>query len=343
MVSSFSSKTSRLCWSWRKITSISPSLLTSQNQMHGINKRKSLPFLSKGQQQCYHHGSNLILMQSSTTTISTDDKEGTINNEETNINDNNYNNTYYNKQKRVRFRQHVNPLARKFQMPIELNSNWVEQTYANPKLPLFLDIGCATGKFLLQLANDEINNNNNNTKTDSREYNYLGLEIRDSVVEYALSTIPNHLLGKTHFLSCNANVNLDRILNDYAQAYNYGNDDNNQNVVQKIPLHEVCIQFPDPHFKNRHKKRRVVTSSLLEIIAKYMIKNGTIFLQSDVKDVIQEMRMTIREEGNLLFDDVMHDDIEYYDFENLYKIPTEREISVLKRDLPVYRSIFKRK
>jgi len=74
-----------------------------------------------------------------------------------------------------------------------------------------------------------------------------------------------------------------------------------------------------------------------------MIKNGTIFLQSDVKDVIKEMRMTIREEGNLLFDDVMHDDIEYYDFENLYKIPTEREISVLKRDLPVYRSIFKRK
>ena len=37
-----------------------------------------------------------------------------------------------------RFRQHVNPLSRKFQMQTELSDNWPENTFHDPTLPLHI-------------------------------------------------------------------------------------------------------------------------------------------------------------------------------------------------------------
>ncbi|PMB09835.1 tRNA (guanosine(46)-N7)-methyltransferase TrmB, partial [Fischerella thermalis CCMEE 5282] len=65
---------------------------------------------------------------------------------------------------RVRVRQHVNPLAQKYQTPAN-PLDW-EKIYTKPKQPLHLDIGCARGRFLLQMAQIEAN------------CNFLGLEIR---------------------------------------------------------------------------------------------------------------------------------------------------------------------
>ena len=81
-----------------------------------------------------------------------------------------------------RFRQHVNPLARKFQMETELSSEWPNDgTFTNPKLPLHIDIGCGKGGFLLSLATERVKNPNK----EEGERNYLGLEIRPSVSKYA--------------------------------------------------------------------------------------------------------------------------------------------------------------
>ena len=50
----------------------------------------------------------------------------------------------------VRVRQHVNPLASKFQTPTA-SPDW-ESIYTQPNLPLHLDIGCAKGRFVLKMA-----------------------------------------------------------------------------------------------------------------------------------------------------------------------------------------------
>ena len=47
-------------------------------------------------------------------------------------------------------RQHVNPLSRFFQLPLELPAP--QELFEHPNLPIHLDIGCARGFFLLELA-----------------------------------------------------------------------------------------------------------------------------------------------------------------------------------------------
>ena len=50
-------------------------------------------------------------------------------------------------------RQHVNPLSRFFQLPLELPPP--AELFSTPALPLHLDIGCARGGFLLALAQQQ--------------------------------------------------------------------------------------------------------------------------------------------------------------------------------------------
>jgi tRNA (guanine-N7-)-methyltransferase len=76
-------------------------------------------------------------------------------------------------------------------------------------------------------------------------------------------------------------------------------------------------------------------------MAKHMTEGGEIFIQSDVKDVLDNMRETIRECGKEYFDDTIEDLNNYLEV-NPIGIPTEREISVLNEDLPVYRTVFVR-
>ena len=75
---------------------------------------------------------------------------------------------------RVRVRQHVNPLGIRYQTPVN-EVDW-ENIYVDKSQPLLLDIGCARGQFLIEMAQLE------------PECNFLGLEIREPLVEAANKT-----------------------------------------------------------------------------------------------------------------------------------------------------------
>mmetsp|Transcript_41895 Transcript_41895/g.61293 ORF Transcript_41895/g.61293 Transcript_41895/m.61293 type:complete len:340 (+) Transcript_41895:211-1230(+) len=229
----------------------------------------------------------------------------------------------------ARFRQHVNPLSRKYQMQTELPPNWPADgsTFADPSLPLYLDIGCGKGGFLLDLATKRVKEEE---EGNIQKMNYLGLEIRPNVVAYAQERVPKwNLAGKLSFVGCNANVDLDRILSLYCSE-----EKNN------APLEYVSIQYPDPHFKNRHEKRRVVTPELVSTVAKYLPEGKVVFLQSDIQSVLDTMRERFREQS-IYFEDEIESVEEYMDV-NPLGVPTERELSVLKKDLPVFRTILRR-
>jgi len=220
------------------------------------------------------------------------------------------------RKKEARARQHVNPLSRRYQQPTFLSKEWPKEVLSDLSLPLHLDIGCGRGGFLLEMAQ---------AKPDQ---NYLGLEIRPPIFQYALDRVERRgLTGRLTFVGCNANVDLDRILSIY-QSQGGG------------PLNTVSIQFPDPHFKSQHAKRRVVTPQLVLTLAKYMPESSVVFLQSDIKEVLDDMRLRFREQ-DLYFQDELESTSDYME-ENPMGIQTERERSVLERDLPVYRTILRR-
>eukprot|EP00980_Cylindrotheca_fusiformis_P028544 scaffold22609_cov142-Cylindrotheca_fusiformis.AAC.8 len=214
-----------------------------------------------------------------------------------------------------RSRQHVNPLASKFQQRTVLSPDWPRDVFSDLRRPLFVDIGCSRGGFLVDIATQRPN-----------DYNYLGLEIRPIVVYHAQQRIAKHgLQGHLGFVGCNANVDLERLMT-LAEA--------------KERLMVATIQFPDPHFKARHAKRRVVRPEVVATLAKFMPCGATVFLQSDIKAVLDDMRLQFRDQPQY-FEDTK-ESLDDYVEENIFNIPTEREISVLEKGLPVYRSVFKR-
>ena len=142
---------------------------------------------------------------------------------------------------KVRVRQHVNPLSKKYQTPVQ-PPNW-ENVYAQPAQPLHLDIGCARGEFLLSMA------------TLHPNWNFLGLEIREPLVEQANAKVSELGLSNLHYLFCNVNNSLKPLL----ETFRVGR------------LQRVTIQFPDPWFKKRQVKRRVVQPELIDTLAAYLI------------------------------------------------------------------------
>lgn len=208
----------------------------------------------------------------------------------------------------VRVRQHVNPLSRKYQHPVT-PPEW-ERVYANPTQPLHLDIGCGKGQFLLEMAQHQ------------PQWNFLGLEIREPLVNQANLWREELGLTNLHYIFCNANNSLHPLL----ESLGHGR------------LHYVSIQFPDPWFKKRHQKRRVVQPEMVESLAEYLIPGGAVFLQSDIQDVAEEM--CDRFLAHPAF--VKHGSEDWLDT-NPLAIATEREQSTLSRGEPVYRAIFSRK
>jgi len=220
-----------------------------------------------------------------------------------------------------RSRQHVNPLSKKFQRPTTLSESWPTDVFEDLSKPIFLDIGCSRGGFLIDMASQLPD-----------KYNYLGLEIRPIVVYHAKERVEKHdLKGGLDFVGCNANIDLERLLTLLTTTEDH---------TRRGDVKMVTIQFPDPHFKARHAKRRVVTPELVKTLARFMPIGATVFLQSDVQSVLDEMRLEFREHFEYFQD--THESVETYIPENILGVPTEREISVLERNLPVYRATFKR-
>jgi tRNA (guanine-N7-)-methyltransferase len=206
---------------------------------------------------------------------------------------------------RVRVRQHVNPLSHKYRHPID-PPDW-NQVYQDLTQPIHLDIGCARGRFLLQMAQLY------------PKINFLGIEIREPLVIEANQERDSLGLSNLDFLFGNINV-VPEIL------------------LQSLPVDKlfwVSIQFPDPWFKQRHSKRRVVQPELVQALANYMVAGGLVFLQSDVELIALEMTEKFQEHPNFV-----QQHTTFWLEENIFSVATEREKATYNRGQPVYRSLF---
>jgi len=206
-------------------------------------------------------------------------------------------------------RQHVNPLSLVHQQPRPLPPPTL--LFARPNQPLMLDIGCARGRFLLALAPLQ------------SDHNHLGVEIRRPLVEAAEAERIAANLTNLRFLFCNANVSLERWLAELPGGL----------------LHRVSIQFPDPWFKLRHHKRRVLQPPLLRSIAAALAPGAELFLQSDVQAVMAPMVALC--EASACFERPAEDGWPWR-ASNPLPVPTEREHHVLAQGLPVYRVLYRR-
>eukprot|EP00965_Chrysotila_dentata_P097296 3215599-Pleurochrysis_carterae.AAC.3 len=217
-----------------------------------------------------------------------------------------------------RVRQHVNPLTRLHQSKLELPATWPEQYFADPTQPLHIDIGCARGHFVLDLAEKQTS------------WNVLGLEIRRVLVDAAQQDVEDKGMGNAAFIACNANVNL-RYLLEGLMPYSG-------------KIQSATVQFPDPWFKSKHYKRRTLQPELVTTIADFLTPGGWLLLQTDVKPLAEDMRDIVdASERQRLADAVADaDDWSVAKPDALSDVPTERETASAALERPVYRRLYTR-
>ena len=160
-------------------------------------------------------------------------------------------------------RQHVNPLSKNFFETDPIPP--LNEVFENPKLPLHLDIGCASGDFLFELA------------LKNKNWNYLGIEIREKLVQNANLKMKNRDYKNLYFSFGNAN--------------NFFENFENKNLIDSIT--SISFNFPDPWFKKKHHKRRVIQSEFINFLSKSMKKKSLIFIKTDVKELFEYMEHKI--------------------------------------------------
>ena len=139
--------------------------------------------------------------------------------------------------------------------------NWLEY-FKNGQPPSFLDVGCGYGKFLM------LENQNN----------ILGLEIRDKVYRYVRDRINKDSLDNCAIMKTNALLFL-------------------PNICHKLSIEKIFILFPDPHFKKRKQKGRVICKQMMHIYAYILRERGRLYISTDVIALFNDMKDVIKKSG----------------------------------------------
>jgi tRNA (guanine-N7-)-methyltransferase len=163
---------------------------------------------------------------------------------------------------RQRVRHHVNPMRAPFlaaQRP----------PIALPDgAPVEIELGCADARFLFERAPSQ------------PDTLFLGLEIREPLVGQVNAEAAERGVANVRAHFAHINVDLDGLFADGRVA-------------------RVFINFPDPWFKRRHHKRRLMTPELAAIITRKLEAGGELFFQSDVFDLALDALAVLEDEPRL--------------------------------------------
>lgn len=164
-----------------------------------------------------------------------------------------------------RVRQHVNPLSVRY---IDARAQPLRPPPAlgpNPRIEV--ELGCADARFSFQLA-------------QARPESFVvGLEIRERVVALNQARATTLGLHNLAFAYVNLNVDLDRV-------FSPGSVD------------AFHLLFPDPWFKPKHHKRRVVDPGMLEVVCQQLRPGGELHVASDIFEVALAAMEEIEDPAN---------------------------------------------
>ena len=205
-------------------------------------------------------------------------------------------------------RQHVNPLSRNFK-EIEMIPS-LNEMFDDSKLNLHLDIGCAAGEILFDLA------------LVNSSWNYIGIEIREKLVKSAKLKVRDKKIKNLYFL--------------FGNAFNILNDIQGEFIIKNVK--SISFNFPDPWFKKRHYKRRVIQPEFLDILSNSLQKGCLIFIKTDVKDLFDYMDCIIL--NNFNFKKIDKKDFDYSKSFNPNEFKTNREKSVIFNQLDIFERIY---
>ncbi|AMV34069.1 tRNA (guanine-N(7)-)-methyltransferase [Pirellula sp. SH-Sr6A] len=177
--------------------------------------------------------------------------------------------------------------------------------WLNTDARLELEIGSGKGLFLM------------NQSPQHQETRYIGLELAAKYAWECQAKVEKADLKNLRFFACDAVAVIDR-------------------DVQTDSIDAVHVYFPDPWWKAKHKKRRVLNEDSLRNIERILKPNGELHFWTDVLDyyelTLELIDQVTRLEGPLFVSEpASTHDMDYR---------THFERRTRRNGLPVYRSRF---
>jgi tRNA (guanine-N7-)-methyltransferase len=136
-------------------------------------------------------------------------------------------------------------------MDVQVPFDWA-LLFGNDR-PVDLEVGSGKGLFLVNAA------------TLDPDCNFLGVELSRKYTQLAAMRLARNCVPNAKIWRGDARIVLARL-------------------VPASSLRTVHVYFPDPWWKNRHKKRRVFTESLLNDVERTLKPGGELRIASDVEE-----------------------------------------------------------
>ncbi|MGN1402650.1 MAG: tRNA (guanosine(46)-N7)-methyltransferase TrmB [Bacillus sp. (in: firmicutes)] len=156
--------------------------------------------------------------------------------------------------------------------PEEHKGEWNE-VFGNDH-PVHIEVGTGKGRFITGMAKQ------------NPHINYIGIEMYESVIVYALDRLIEADLPNLKLLQVDA-ANL-------------------RNYFQKGDVDRVYLNFSDPWPKTRHEKRRLTYATFLETYEDIMPDGGEIHFKTDNRGLFQYSLSSMSRYGMVLNDVNLH-------------------------------------
>ncbi|KAF7696533.1 tRNA (guanine-N(7)-)-methyltransferase [Cucumispora dikerogammari] len=136
----------------------------------------------------------------------------------------------------------------------------------------FIDIGCGYGSFLLKMA----------LLYPLKEH--LGVEIRGKLTEFVDLNIKNKCLSNVKVIKSNCSIFL-------------------HNLIEKRSLEKIFILYPDPMFKKKDKRYRILNFQMLFVYEFLLKDQGKLYISTDIEEYFRSAIDLLEDSGK--FDRVL--------------------------------------
>ncbi len=186
-----------------------------------------------------------------------------------------------------------------------LPDDWDVSSIFDPAVPLEVELGSGKGLFMTTAAGLH------------PERNYLGIEIRKKYAHYCAAKLSEAGRDNAYMLQGDGLLFFSKYLQDKS-------------------VDDVHVYFPDPWWKSKHRKRRVLNSSFLEDVVRVLKDEGRFHFWTDVEEYFHSTLELLRDfpmlEGPL--------DVEPRPAEHDMDYQTHYERRTRRYERPVYRSLY---
>ncbi len=185
------------------------------------------------------------------------------------------------------------------------NVDWAKYFHNNN--PTDLEIGCGRTHFFFDRA------------LNFPDRNVIGVEWKYEFIEQAQRRITREHIGNAAAFHGNAWLLVPLLFRPQS-------------------LSHIFVNFPDPWWKTKHKKRLVLNEIFLTALGERTREDGCLFVQTDVQPLFNFYQDLINRHGAFRFDT----EVPPEEIQASLRAQTHREKKCLAQGLPIYRGLFRR-